>query len=256
MTLHIPQHIKKPCTSQEFMKLIAGEKICSIRIANFEIEEGDLLTFFEIDDMGTRTGKTLTKKVVETVLTKDLDATAEERENYGYLVLGLQPPEVNTLRSVFSGYFSMAFVLERLGSKWVSSNASYWPLLICPDLEHSGLLDYLKFDRWPEGLYAVHLKVKPTIHETAQPAVDVSITDSFVLAFVLTDDDLTGVEVDTTSLLMGKSISALEGYLIEPSSPVSVRNYLANPPRAQPTGSMFIAQPGDLTHSQLERLMR
>ena len=235
---------------------MAGEKLCSVRVANFEVEEGDLLTFFEVDPLGTRTGRTLTKKVVEVVLTNNIPATAEERENYGYLVLGLQPPEVNTLRSVFSGYFSMAFVLERLGSKWTTSHASYWPLLICPDLEHSGLLGYLKFDRWPEGLYAVHLKVKPTIHETAQPAVTVSIVDSFVLAFVLADDDLTGVEVDTTSLLMGKAISALEGYLIEPSSPISVNNYLANPPKPQPTGSMFVAQPGDLTPSQLERLVR
>lgn len=253
--IRIPQHIKRECSPEEFGMILNGEKLFHLTLNNFPIDAGDLITFVEND--GTKSGRVITKKVMSVQRTEDLEVLPEEEGRYGFLVLGLQNPEVNTLRSLFRGYFAMAFVLEKEAEfSWQTlQGPTYWPQLICPNLETSGIMSNLKLHKWPEGIYSVHLRIQPEVEALDKP-ISISIVDAFILLMVELEGELVGVEIDPTNLLLGKTITVYEEEEIAPSPPERVKELLRTRPKiSSGEDNQLVARIGKLSDQEFQEIV-
>ena len=235
-----PQHIKRKCTKEEFESIEVGDRTNDMRIANFDINVGDFITYVEVDEDSKPTGRETLKKITNVINTKDLYPHVAEIEKYGFAILSFQPPEANTLRSVLTDHFSMACVIKKIDEEWsIIGGPQYWPLLICPDLIESNILDNLKINLWPDGVYSVHIKIEPELDESTKnlPVVQLSIEDTFVLVctanYVTPENaapnselnkEIICVDVDVAALLLGKAISVF-GDPVTPAHPEEVEEY-------------------------------
>lgn len=231
MLLKRPQHIKRRCTQEEFESIENGSRTNDMRIANVEINVGDFITYIEVDEEGNPTGSETIKKITNIINTKELDPHVAEIEKYGFSILSFTAPEANTLRAVFADHFAMACVVKKQDTDWsIIGGPQHWPLLICPDLTSTDLLDNLKIPKWPDGIYSIHLKIEPEMDESKDiPVVHLGIADTFVFVCTLNEDDeeeqdLICVDVDVGALLLGNAISVY-GNPIYPAHPEDVEKY-------------------------------
>ena len=83
--------IEKKVWPKYFEAIISGKKNFELRLADFEIKEGDVLLLREWDpEKREYTGREIEKKVSYVVMTKNLDFWKEEEiEKYGYQIISL-----------------------------------------------------------------------------------------------------------------------------------------------------------------------
>ncbi len=81
--------IKKKILSTYFKKIQSGEKKLELRLADFEIEIGDVLILDEIDDITKEyTGKSLSCNVSYVLKTKDCDFWPQEDiDKFGFQII-------------------------------------------------------------------------------------------------------------------------------------------------------------------------
>lgn len=81
--------IHKKTWKDYFEKVLAGGKKFDLRLADFEVKEGDTLVLEEWDPIAKKyTGRKIGKKVSYVLKTKDLKFWSEEETNkYGYQVI-------------------------------------------------------------------------------------------------------------------------------------------------------------------------
>ena len=73
-----------------FEKVLAGEKTFDMRVADFDIQPGDILEQIEVKYDGTPTGRTVRHVVGEVLRTKEIDFWKQEDiDQYGYQVMSL-----------------------------------------------------------------------------------------------------------------------------------------------------------------------
>ncbi len=73
-----------------FEKVLAGEKTFDMRVADFDIQPGDILEQIEVNYDGTPTGRTVRHVVGEVLRTKEVDFWKQEDiDQYGYQVISL-----------------------------------------------------------------------------------------------------------------------------------------------------------------------
>ena len=91
--------INKKVWREYFEKIISGKKKLELRLANFEVNEGDILVLEEWDkDKKEYTGRKI--KVVATYVlkTKDLSFwSPEEVEKYGFQIIQFEPKNANKI---------------------------------------------------------------------------------------------------------------------------------------------------------------
>jgi len=82
--------ITKKCDKVFFDKILSGEKNFEIRLADFEVNEGDILILNETINRKP-TGRTIKKKVKLIIKTKELPYFKQEDiDKYGYQVIGFE----------------------------------------------------------------------------------------------------------------------------------------------------------------------
>ena len=73
-----------------FEKVLAGEKTFDMRVADFDIQPGDILEQIEVNYSGTPTGRKVRHVVGEVLRTKEVDFWKQEDiDQYGYQVMSL-----------------------------------------------------------------------------------------------------------------------------------------------------------------------
>ena len=73
-----------------FEKVLAGEKTFDMRVADFDIQPGDILEQIEVKYDGAPTRRTVRHLVGEVLRTKEIDFWKQEDINqYGYQVMSL-----------------------------------------------------------------------------------------------------------------------------------------------------------------------
>lgn len=73
-----------------FEKVLAGEKTFDMRVADFDVQPGDILEQVEVDYDGTPTGRKARHIVGEVLHTKEVDFWKQEDiDQYGYQVMSL-----------------------------------------------------------------------------------------------------------------------------------------------------------------------
>ena len=73
-----------------FEKVLAGEKTFDMRVADFDIQPGDVLEQSEVNYDGTPTGRKVRHVVGEVLRTKEVDFWKQEDiDQYGYQVMSL-----------------------------------------------------------------------------------------------------------------------------------------------------------------------
>ena len=73
-----------------FEKVLAGEKTFDMRVADFDIQPGDILEQIEVNYDGTPTGRKVRHVVGEVLRTKEIDFWKQEDiDQYGYQVMSL-----------------------------------------------------------------------------------------------------------------------------------------------------------------------
>jgi hypothetical protein len=84
--------VEKKTWPKYFDKIVSGEKSFELRLADFDIEEGDTLVLKEWDpETKEYTGRQIEKQVTNILRTKEFSPwTKEEVEQYGYQILGLK----------------------------------------------------------------------------------------------------------------------------------------------------------------------
>jgi len=86
--------IEKKTLPEYFEKVLSGEKKFDLRLADFDIAEGDTLVFREWDPATKDyTGREVKKQVTMVLKTKDTswhNHTPEEIEKYGWQVIGVE----------------------------------------------------------------------------------------------------------------------------------------------------------------------
>ncbi len=84
--------IEKKVWPKYFELIKAGKKSFEVRLADFDVEEGDILVLREWDpDKKAYTGRVLEKKVVYVTKARDWKFWPNEAvEKYGYQVIGLE----------------------------------------------------------------------------------------------------------------------------------------------------------------------
>lgn len=84
--------IEKKCWPEWFEKVLSGEKDFEIRLADFEIKEGDTLLLREWDPKTKQyTGREVRKTASIVSKSKDWKVwTKEEIDKYGFYVIGLK----------------------------------------------------------------------------------------------------------------------------------------------------------------------
>ncbi|MBS3091665.1 DUF3850 domain-containing protein [Candidatus Pacearchaeota archaeon] len=80
--------ITKKCDKVWFDKILSGEKKFEVRLADFEVNEGDILILKEVIN-GELTGREIKKKVGIVLKTNEMPYfKKEEIDKYGYQVIG------------------------------------------------------------------------------------------------------------------------------------------------------------------------
>lgn len=84
--------IKKKCWPDLFQKVLDGKKNADVRLADFDISEGDVLVFEEYDpDKKEYTGRVIKKKVKNLNKIKVTDFNSkDEVEKFGHWVIELE----------------------------------------------------------------------------------------------------------------------------------------------------------------------
>ena len=85
--------IEKKIWSEYFDKVLLGKKNFEVRLADFEIKEGDTLLLREFDPKTKKyTGRELKKQVSYVSNTKGMDKfhSKEELEKYGLIIIGMK----------------------------------------------------------------------------------------------------------------------------------------------------------------------
>lgn len=73
-----------------FEKVLTGEKTFDMRVADFDIQPGDILEQIEVNYDGTPTGRKVRHVVGEVLRTKEIDFWKQEDiDQYGYQVMSL-----------------------------------------------------------------------------------------------------------------------------------------------------------------------
>ena len=73
-----------------FEKVLAGEKTFDMRVADFDVQPGDILEQIEVNYSGTPTGRKVRHVVGEVLRTKEVDFWKQEDiDQYGYQVMSL-----------------------------------------------------------------------------------------------------------------------------------------------------------------------
>ncbi len=80
--------IEKKILPKYFEKILSGEKMFELRLADFECEPGDILVLKEWDPEKGYTGREIRKKVTYVLKTKDINFwSKEEIEKYGFQII-------------------------------------------------------------------------------------------------------------------------------------------------------------------------
>ena len=90
------KEIKKKIWPEYFEKVLSGKKKFEVRLADFEIEEGDILILEEYNPETKKyTGRTIKKKVGYILHTKDMEKmhSKEEIEKYGCYIIEMEDVE-------------------------------------------------------------------------------------------------------------------------------------------------------------------
>ncbi len=84
--------IEKKIWPEYFQAIADGKKKFELRLADFDVQEGDALLLREWDpEMKTYTGREIEKEVSFVIKTKDLNFwTSEEIEKYGFQIISLR----------------------------------------------------------------------------------------------------------------------------------------------------------------------
>ena len=83
--------IEKKCWPEMFQKILSGEKTYDLRLADFEIKEGDILVLKEWNpETKQYTGRVLEKKAGYICKTKEQEFFSEEDlQKYGFQIISL-----------------------------------------------------------------------------------------------------------------------------------------------------------------------
>ncbi len=90
------KEIKKKTWTEYFEKILAGEKKFELRLADFDIEPGDILILEEYNPQTKEyTGRTIKKKVNYVINTKSMEEihSKEEIDQHGFYILQMEDTE-------------------------------------------------------------------------------------------------------------------------------------------------------------------
>ncbi len=213
----IPQQLRIACSQEEYAAVDEGVKTFELKLTDTRnpIVEGDIVTIEETEN-GEPTGRSSTKKVSYVAKSTDiLDASTEEVASRGLTVFGFVSPEHSTLRSVYSGNFTVSVGVDKSGEvspedqhedrefsslnekEWsIVEGPAYTPSFACPQLLEDGgdLLDSVRVDKWPEGRYSVTLLVNIDL-DKEEPPFQVEILDAIVLVLVDKENVPMGIQL-------------------------------------------------------------
>ena len=84
--------IKKKSWPEHFQKILEGKKKFDLRLADFEVKEGDILIFEEYDPKTKKyTGRSIRKKVNFATKFNPTEAhTSEEIKKFGFWEIGIE----------------------------------------------------------------------------------------------------------------------------------------------------------------------
>jgi len=84
--------IEKKVWPEYFQEILDGKKTYELRLADFDIKEGDILVLKEWNpETKEYTGRTIEKKAIHIIKTKDLSFwNKEEIDKYGYQIIGFK----------------------------------------------------------------------------------------------------------------------------------------------------------------------
>jgi hypothetical protein len=83
--------IIKKTYSDLFEKILSGKKKFDLRLADFDVKEGDILVLKEIDANRNYTGRKLRKKITFILKTKNLDYwDTKDINKKGFVVMSLE----------------------------------------------------------------------------------------------------------------------------------------------------------------------
>jgi hypothetical protein len=229
-----PQHIKKYVPTETYKLLENGEKTFELRPSNIDLNKGDLISFVEVAEEGnpeSETGRGVTQRVTQIEKADSAAYGKEEVDLYGLTILSLNEPSFSTFASLFDQYFAMGLAIGKTNEGWDPLGPpTYWPMLICPEIAESGILEELKIDNWPNGVYSIHLKVLPIMEEGDGP-LKLDLVDGYVLVMTHGEGELhkevLGKEVDISALILGRITSTFGDKEIKPISVEEVRTYYA-----------------------------
>ncbi len=86
------RRIEKKVLPEYFERVLTGEKTFELRLADFDIEKGDILVLREWDHISKQyTGRVLEKKVTYVLKTNDLHFWSDEEiKKHGFQVISLK----------------------------------------------------------------------------------------------------------------------------------------------------------------------
>jgi hypothetical protein len=249
-----PQHIKKRCSIETFQSIESGIKNFEVKLNDMTLDEGDFVTFVEMAD-DEETGRSVTRRITHMQpLHPNSDFPEKDLNEHGLVVLGFEDAEKTALRTLLDNYFFMALVVDKQDEEWeITDGPDYWPILLAPPLINSGILDELKIDKWPTGVYSIHLKIKPNIKGADEP-IALDLIDSLILVLVEGEEEaegaVVGFAVDPASLLIGQCIGVY-GHNIEPAHPDVIANYYYHEDENR---SELVSTPSDIDNMTQEEL--
>ena len=83
--------IEKKCNKEYFQDMLDGRKTFELRLADWDINEGDILVLREVDENRNYTGRVLEKVITYLIKTKDIDFfTKDKIDKYGWQVIGFK----------------------------------------------------------------------------------------------------------------------------------------------------------------------
>ncbi len=145
--------ISKKTYSEYFELIKTGQKTFDLRVADFEVEPGDILELVEIDAEKKPTGRTIRKRVGVVVCTKDVEQWYEPEAiaESGYVVMSLadEKPEKNrqivdendiVLGSKLQRFVDYSKDIYRVSSLWLTNSSGQ--ILLAQrgiDKNHGGL---------------------------------------------------------------------------------------------------------------------
>ena len=230
---HSPQHVRRRCGTETFEASERGDKNFEIFVGNdVLLENGDLITLEEWNvSEGKYTGRRTTKRVSYCINTNDsgivsTPASENNGNNHGITIYGTVHPDYHSLKALLQNKYIFALIIEtKEGSEEnfeILTGPFYVPPISTPPLYELGILDELKIEKWPVGVYDLNLLVAIDIKRDRFYIVDHMISGVVPVENGQNTPPVENVQLSLVDLIAGK-VRSVEGRTLELADPYKVK---------------------------------